>query len=170
MVPLSMKRVSSQENKELVGVKQLDDLLVNKDLPFGEAFCVEVAVSTYSKPAYLNANRKHINLVTIARARGTRTFYRQPEPIDKPAAKGHPAWYGKPFRLKEPETWGDPDHVTETTFVSHKKATYRVEIQAWRNLIMCGKKGCPMHQSPFTLVKIRWYNQKGEALFQNRFG
>lgn len=166
VVPLSMQRVSSQANKEMVGAKQLSDLLTNKDLPFGEAFCVEVADSAYSKPVYLNANREHTNLVTIARARGTRTFYRQPVPDDKPAEKGHPTWYGKPFRLKEPETWEAPDQVAETTFVSHKKVTYRVEIQAWHNLLMRGGKGCPMRQHPFTLVKIRWYNQKGEALFQ----
>jgi hypothetical protein len=101
VVPLSMKRVSSQENKEMVGAKQLDDLLADKGLLFREAFCVEVADSAYSKPAYLNANRKHTHLATIARARGTRTFYRQPEPTDKLAQKGHPAWYGNPFRLKE---------------------------------------------------------------------
>lgn len=166
VVPLSMQRVSSQANKEMVGAQQLGDLLADKDLSFGETFCVEVADSAYSKPAYLNANREHANLVTIARARGTRTFYRQPAPNDKPAEKGHPTWYGKPFRLKEPETWDAPDQVAETTFVSHKKATYRVEIQAWHNLMMRGKKGCPMRQHPFTLVKIRWYNHKGEALFQ----
>jgi hypothetical protein len=166
VVPLSMQRVSSQANKEMVGAKQLDDLLTDKNLPFGETFCVEVADSAYSKPAYLNANREHTNLVTIARARGTRTFYRQPVPDDQPVEKGHPTWYGKPFCLKEPETWDAPDQVAETTFISHKKVTYRVEIQAWHNLIMRGKKGCPMRQSPFTLVKIRWYNQKGEALFQ----
>lgn len=165
VVPLSMQRVSSQANKEMVGAKQLGDLLANKDLSFGEAFCVEVADSAYSKPAYLNANREHANLVTIARARGTRTFYRQPAPEHQPAEKGHPTWYGKPFRLKEPETWDAPDQVAETTFLSHKKVTYRVEIQAWHNLIMRGKKGCPMRQYPFTLVKIRWYNHKGEALF-----
>lgn len=166
VVPLSLKRVGSQENKEMVGAKQLGDVLADKDLPFGEALCVEVADSAYSKPAYLNANREHTNLVTIARARGTRTFYRQPAPEKQPAEKGHPTWYGEPFRLKEPETWGTPDQIAETTFVSHKKILYRVEIQAWHNLIMRGKKGCPMRQYPFTLVRIRWYNQKGEALFQ----
>ena len=166
VAPLSMKRVASQENKESVGAKQLGDLLADKDLPFGEAFCVEVADSAYSKSNYLSANRKHLNLVTIARARGTRTFYRQPAPEEQPAEKGHPTWYGAPFRLKESETWGDPEQVAETTFVSHKKIHYRVEIQAWHNLIMRGKKDSPMRQYPFTLVKIRWYNQKGEALFQ----
>jgi hypothetical protein len=166
IVPLSMQRVSSQANKELAGAKQLGDLLADKGLPFGEAFCVEVADSAYSKPAYLNANREHTNLVTIARARGTRTFFHQPVRDDKPAGKGHPTWYGKPFRLKESETWGEPDQVAETTSISHKKIPYRVEIRAWQNLLMRGKKGFPMRHFPFTLVKIRWYNQKGEALFQ----
>lgn len=166
VVPLSMQRVASQENKEMVAAKQLGDLLADKDLPFGEAFCVEVADSAYSKPAYLSANRNHANLATIARARGTRTFYRPAAPEDQPAEKGHPTWYGTPFRLKEADTWGEPDQAAETTFVSHKKVAYRVEIQAWHNLIMRGKKGSPMRQFPFTLVKICWYNQKGEALFQ----
>jgi hypothetical protein len=31
---------------------------------------------------------------------------------------------------------------------------------------MRGTKDISMHEYPFTLVKIRWYNQKGEALFQ----
>jgi hypothetical protein len=53
IVPLSVQRVSSQANKEMVGAKQLDDLLTDKNLPFGETFCVEVADSAYSKPAYL---------------------------------------------------------------------------------------------------------------------
>jgi hypothetical protein len=166
VVPLSLQRVPSQANKEQMGAKQLGELLENEDLSFGEAFCVEVADSAYSKPAYLSANRKHANLVTIARARGTRVFYRQPAPEEQPAEKGHPTWYGKPFHLKEPETWDAPDQVVETTFISHKQVTYRVEIQAWHDLVMRGKKACPMRQHPFTLVKTRWYNQQGETLFQ----
>jgi len=166
VAPLSMQRVSSQENKEMVGAQQLGELLADKSLPFGTDLCVEVADSAYSKPAYLNANRHHQNLVTIVRARNTRTFYRQPMPNNEPVEKGHPTWYGELFCLKEPETWGTPDQIAETTFTSRKQVTYRVEIQAWHSLLMHGGKGCPMHQHPFTLVKIRWYNQKGEALFQ----
>jgi hypothetical protein len=166
VVPLSMQRVTSQENKELVGAKQLDQLLTDKRLPFGENFCVEVADSAYSKAVYLHAHRNHKNLVTIVRARGTRTFYHQPESDQASANKGHPTWYGDPFDLKDSETWGTPDQVAETTFTSHKNVPYRVEIQAWHDLLMRGGKGKPMHQYPFTLVKIRFYNHKGEALFQ----
>ena len=166
VVPLSMQRVTSQENKELVGARQLGDLLADQHLPFGTTLCVEVADSAYSKPAYLNANRGHQQLVTITRARGTRTFYHQPTPDEAPAEKGHPTWYGSRLCLKDPATWGIPDQVTETTFTSRKKVTYRVDIQAWHNLLMRGTKDNPMHQHPFTLVKIRFYDPLGEALFQ----
>lgn len=167
VVPLAMARVSSQENKEMVGAQQVGAILKDDKLPFGKTLCVEVEDSAYSKPAYLHANRDQKNLVTIARARGTRTFYREPTPeIETKDEKGHPTWYGVPFCLKAPDTWGEPDDVAETTFTSQRKVTYRVEIQAWHNLLMHGKKDIPMHQHPFTLVKICWYNPLGKALFQ----
>jgi hypothetical protein len=167
VVPLALSRVTSQENKELVGAKQVGAILKDDKLPFGKALCVEVVDSAYSKPAYLNANRDTGNLVTIVRARGTRTFYREPTPeTETKDKKGHPTWYGTPFCLKAPKTWGVPDDVAETTFTSQRKVTYRVEIQAWHNLLMRGKKDIPMHQHPFTLVKIHWYDPQGQALFQ----
>jgi hypothetical protein len=166
-LPLAMKRVGSQENKEMVGAQQVAAILNDETLPFGKDLCVEVADSAYSKPAYLNANRDKMNFVSIVRARGTRTFYHQPVQAKQASPKqGHPAWYGEPFYLKAPDTWGAPDEVAETTFLSHKKIPYRVEIQAWNTMLMRGGKNLPMHQHPFTLVKIRLYNQIGNALFQ----
>jgi hypothetical protein len=165
VVPLAMNRVTSQENKEMVGAKQVRVLLEDDELPFGKALCVEAVDSAYSKPTYLVANRDQTNLVTIARARGTRTFYHAPDPqTETTSAKGHPTWYATPFCLKDPETWGTPDAVAETTFTSQREVTYRVEIQGWHNLLMCGKKDIPMHQHPFTLVKICWYRPNGEVL------
>jgi hypothetical protein len=166
VVPLAMQRVSSQANKELVGAQQVRAILEDDQLPFVEALCVEVEDSAYSKPAFLNVNRDKPNLVTITRARGTRTFYQVPVlEADKESGKGHPTWYGKPFCLKDPETWEEPDNVAEATFTSQRKLTYRAEIQAWHNLLMHGKKDIPMHKHAFTLVKICWYGQNGKALF-----
>jgi hypothetical protein len=168
VLPLAMQRVGSQENKEMVGAQQIAAILNDESLPFGRDLCVEVADSAYSKPAYLNANRDKKDFVSMVRARGTRTFYRQPVQAKPDAPKqGRPTWYGTPFYLKVPDTWGAPDEVAETTFVSHKKTPYRVEIQAWSNMLMRGGRNLPMHQHPFTLVKIRLSNQAGQALFQN---
>jgi hypothetical protein len=166
VIPLAMQRVTSQANKELVGAQQVRAILEDDKLPFGDALCVEVEDSAYSKPAFLNVNRDKQNLVTITRARGTRTFYHEPpSDVDEDNGKGHPTWYGKPFCLKAPETWGEPDDVAETTFTSQRKVTYRVEIQAWYNLLMHGKNDIPMHKHAFTLVKIRWYDPDGKSLF-----
>jgi len=166
VVPLALERVASQENKEMVGASQIRAILEDPQLPFGKDLCVEVEDSAYSKPAFLNANRDQKNLVTITRARGTRTFYQQPEQDPESSADaGHPTWYGTPFCLKAPETWGAPDEVAETTFISQRNIPYRVEIQAWHHRLMRGKQGLPMHQHPFTLVQIRWYKPNGEVLY-----
>ena len=148
VVPLALERVASQENKELVGARQIRAILEDPQLPFGNDLCVEVEDSAYSKPAFLNANRDKKNLVTITRARGTRTFYQQPEQdAEINADAGHPTWYGTPFCLKAPETWQTPDEVSETSFLSQHNVTYRVEIQAWHHLLMRGKKGLPDRKS-----------------------
>ena len=47
-------------------------------MPFFGQMCAEVGDNSYSKPAYLQANRSKENLVTIVRVRSNRTFYLQP--------------------------------------------------------------------------------------------
>ena len=120
--------------------------------------------TSYSKPAYLHANRHHANLVTIARARSNRIFHRQYVSTEKQS--GHPRWYGDPFSLPDPTTWHPADEQATTTFVSRRGKVYRVEMQAWHNMLMRGKrkpKLLPMHRYPFTLVRIVLYDQEGQA-------
>lgn len=169
VVPLSTQRVKSSEDKEMVGALQIQKLLEDENLPFHNQLCVEVEDSGYSKPVFLEKNRQKTNLVTIARARNTRTFYRQPAPVTDTEAAGHPAWYGAPFMLPDSSTWHKPDATATTGMVSLHGKTYRVEIEAWHNMLMKGK--CkpvvlPMHKHPFTLVRIRLFNTKGELAFQ----
>lgn len=157
VVPLKTRRVRTDGDKELVGAEQIDALLSDRLLPWHKDLCVEVGDTGYSKPAYLHANRHHVNLVTIARVRSNRTFYRQFVLTEKRV--GHPTWYGTPFSLPDPITW----------HVSRRGKTYRVEIQAWHNLLMRGKrkpKPLPMHRYPFTLVRIVLYDQQGRPTFQ----
>ena len=167
VVPLRTGRVRTDEDKELVGAEQMDDLLQDDSLPFHQELCVEVGDTGYSKPAYLHANRHHTNLVTIARARSNRTFYRQFVSTKKQT--GHPTWYGAPFSLQETTTWHEADKQVTTTYVSRRGKTYRVEIQAWHNMLMRGKrkpKLLPMHRYPFTLVRIVLYDQEGKQAFR----
>jgi hypothetical protein len=168
-VPLSVKRVKSSEDKEMVGALQVQTLLDDETLPFHNELCVEVEDSGYSKPAFLAKNRKKTNLITVTRARNKRTFYRQPLAVGGEEGAGHPTWYGAPFKLPNETTWHAPDTTTTTTKVSLSGKTYRVEIEGWNNMLMRGERIpviLPMHQHPFTLVRIRLFNAQDELAFQ----
>lgn len=171
VLPLATTRVATSEDKELVGADQVDRLLMDSKLPFGKALTVEAVDSSYSKPAYLHRHRKHPNLVTIARARGTRTFYHQYVPSAEELASpspGHPTWYGDRFALSDEATWTTPDETKTVWETSRRGQEYRVEIQAWHNMLMTGKRTpelLPMHEHPFTLVRIVRYGKDGKPLF-----
>jgi hypothetical protein len=168
VIPLLTRRVTSAEDKELVGSEQINALVSDPKLPFGRSLCVDVGDSSYSKPACLAANRHHPHLVTIARARGTRVFYRQFVTDNPAAAKepvGHPTWYGQRFALQEPDSWHQPDEQATLVEKSRRGKTYHIQMKAWHNMLMPGKhkpKRLPMHRYPFTLVQIVRYDDQGQ--------
>ncbi|RIK24826.1 MAG: hypothetical protein DCC55_41045 [Chloroflexi bacterium] len=170
VLPLLTQRVASEADKELVGAAQIDALLTDPSLPFGQEFCVEVGDTSYSKPAYLQAHRRHPNLVTIARVRSNRTFYHPAGPQERaPVCAGHPTWYGEPFSLADPATWTTPDEEVTLWETSRRGKRQRVELQAWHNLLMRGKQKpqrLPMHTYPFTLVRIVRYDEEGNPLYK----
>lgn len=170
LVPLMTQRVATTEDKELVGAAQIDALLTDGKLPFHVSTCAEVGDSSYSKPEYLAANRHHTNLITIARVRGNRTFYRQPCDEAAKVGRGHPTWFGQTFRLPDPTTWHAPDETDTLSEVSRRGNHYRMEIQAWHKMLMRGKRQpqpLPMHHYPFTLVRIVRYDEEGQQVSEH---
>lgn len=165
VLPLLTRRVATDEDKELIGAEQIARLLEDEGLPFHRDLTVEVGDTSYSKPEYLCAHRKFPNLVTIARVRGNRVFYRQPSSTaEVKSGPGHPTWYGKRFALSEPETWGELDDTLSLWETSSSGKRYRIELQAWHDLLMPGKQKperLPMHEHPFTLVRIVRYDEQG---------
>lgn len=163
VLPLLTRRVATSEDKELVGAEQVAALLQDPQLPFGRDLCVEVGDTSYSKPAYLYSHRQHANLVTVARVRSNRTFYRQPA-TPAGAGAGHPTWYGEAFSLSDPATWPAADETRTHWETSRRGKVYRIETQSWHHLLMRGErepKPLPMHQHPFTLLRIVRYDAQG---------
>jgi len=166
VVPLSVRRITSQESETQVGAEQLTTLLDDPALPCHGALCVAVSDSRYSTPHYLSQVARHDNLVTIARLRSNRILHRQPPPAAPESPLGHPRWYGKPFSLKAAATWGEPDALIQTHHTSRRGHPYTVHLEAWHNLLMRGKRGQPMHQHPFTLVRVRLLDAQGRPAFR----
>lgn len=173
VLPLLTERVASTEDKEMVGSRQIEMLLRDDKLPFAGNLTVAVGDSSYSKPAYLHAHRAFPDLVTVVRVRGNRTFYQQHVPTEDErvnSRQGHPQWYGERFSLSDAETWPKPDETFTLQETSRRGKVYRVEIQAWHNLVMPGKykpERLPMHKYPFTLVRIVRYDEEGNEAFKH---
>jgi hypothetical protein len=150
----------------------MDALLCDPRLPFGRELCVEVGDSRYSKPEYLDVNRHHANLVTVARVRSTRTFYQRPVVAESERTvkrRGRPVWYGAPFKLQDASTWHTPDEAVCLQQVSRRGKRYRVTIQTWHNLLMRGKQKpvpLPMQRHPFTLVCITRHDEQNQQVGQ----
>lgn len=168
VVPLSTRRVTTSCDKELVGQEQLQGVIKDQKFDFSDHLSVQVVDCSYSKREYLYESAQNGNLVTVARARGDRTFYRKFQaPEDQPLKAGHPTWYGERFSLKEPDSWHEPDQKAETSFISRRGKKYKVKIQAWHNMLMRGKDGIAMHKVPFTLLRICCFKPNGESAFKN---
>jgi len=165
VLPLSSRRVPTDEKATDIGAAQVEALLEDKGLPFGKELAVLVADSAYSAVTFLGQQTAHKNQVTIVRVRANRTFYKMPIHDDAPG-KGHPTWYGTAFNTQDPSTWGPPDETASTTYITKKGRVCHVEIQAWQNMIMRGKKGISMHKHPFTLLRITVTDDNGKAVYR----
>lgn len=165
VVPLSVRRVSSQQTKQIIGAQQVQALLSDDNLPFGQQLCVQVTDSHYSSVNYLGQMSQYENLITIARVRSNRTFYRQPKVRTLQPQRGHPTWYGERFNLAQPETWYEPNEILETNFTNRRGKNHTIFIEAWYNMLMRGTTEYQMAEHPFTLLRIRRLNEKGELVF-----
>ncbi|MTW22534.1 transposase [Allochromatium palmeri] len=111
VVPLQAQRVASDTTATAVAAAQMAAVLADPAQPYGAALSVQVADSDYSHAAYLHTLSAFSNHVVIARSASNRVYYR-PAPASALAC-GHPTWYGAPFRLADPETWGSPSQSAE---------------------------------------------------------
>ncbi len=155
VLPLLTERVATEANKEQVGGVQIVRLLQDEKLPFGRALTVAVGDSSYSKAPYLHSQRQFQHLVSLVRVQGNRVFYQPPPRVADGAApeRGHPTWYGAPFALADPATWPPPPATLTWWERSRRGTRYRVEIQAWPNLLMRGKQG-PLAHAPLSLHPV----------------
>ncbi len=163
VIPLSVRRIASDQDGELVGADQVGSLLTHRALPFHHDLCVEVGDTRYSKRPYLVSHRRFSNLVTITRLRSNRVFYRLYTGDEAPS-RGHPRWYGDRFALNDPETWHPPDEEETFLIPAANGRIYRVHIQAWHDMLMRGTRAYPLHRYPFTLVRIEITTEDGSPL------
>jgi len=166
VVPLTVKRVATQETDITVGLKQVAMIMTDEKLPWNGEMSVHVVDTKYSTPEYLHGVADYKKLVTIPRLRGNRTLYLPPPPVEDDSKSGHPTWYGEPFKLGDSTTWTEPDETLEIPYTSRRGRTYTIRIKAWDEMLMRGTRTAPMHEHPFRLVYITWLDEQGQPTFK----
>jgi hypothetical protein len=166
VIPLSSRRVQTENKATEIGAAQVKAIQEDKDLPFGKKLSILVADAAYSAATFLHDVFGYKNQITITRVRGNRTFYRKPNQAPVKKGKGHPGWYGTPFKCKDASTWDCPNETASTIYTTKKGRVCHVEIEAWRDMLMTGKKNIPMHEHPFTLLRTTVKDENGKAVYK----
>jgi hypothetical protein len=166
-IPMEMSRVPSELSSATVGQSQVKAVLGNPNVPWFNELCVLDVDSAYGNKIFLGPLRKEENLVIVSRIRSNRVFFQSPVLSADSSGRGHPTWYGERFDLKDEKTWHQPNEVAHTTYQTRRgQRTIEVTISAWHNLLMRGSKDIPMHECPFTLLRIESMDESGQSVFR----
>jgi hypothetical protein len=160
VVPLSVRRVRSDQSGPQVGLMQLEEIVNRTD--FKAHFCISVTDAAYSTKDWIIGVDKWPHVVQIARVRSNRKFFRLPVPNSQ-TRKGRPQEYGKELVLQEPS---EPDLEEVTTMITRKGKECQVLLQRWNDVIMQGSKAERTHSHPFDLLKVTVTDKKGKPVYR----
>ncbi len=163
-LPLSTNRVASDEKGINVGSQQLKNIMP----ALSQELSVIVADSAYSAHTFIASITPYDNTILIARLRGNRIFNYQAAEKPKYAKRlrGHVTKYGKEFKCKDSSTWGTPDEITTEAVQTKKGKNYTAEISCWNDMLIRQKNNIALHKNPFTLVKIRLFDEDNKQVFK----
>ncbi len=164
LIPLSVKRVTSTQKGNEVGMKQLAQTI--EQLGLKEELTISVGDSLYSSLACRQSASEMENHVHLFRLNSRRNVYGYVEPKKSNVAGRHKE-YGAKMALQQIETHPECDEITHTTWTTAKGKTYQVELRAWHNRLLRGTRTFRSAQHPFTLIQILVLDQDGKAVFKH---
>jgi len=124
--PVSVRRVSSQQNDVEAGVAQVKQLCQQRRAEMAQWLHLIVADGKYGNHRFLGP-LKDEPCGVLVRLRRDRVLYGPPGPY---GGRGRPRVHGDRFAFKEPETWGQPDAEEEL----EDERWGQVRLRRWNNL------------------------------------
>jgi hypothetical protein len=124
---VSVRRIPSHKSAQSVGVEQV--MALNEARKgYSEVLDIVAGDGKYGNANFLRPLRDQ-RCGIVVRLRKDRVLYRTPEET-KARRRGRPQVHGKRFAFKEPDTWSDPDEVTELEDVRWGQ----VRLERWDGL------------------------------------
>jgi hypothetical protein len=157
--------VPTDKTARETAAEQIAALLRNERLPFAEELTAQAVDSNYSRARYLSPIGGYDNHVVLARVATNRTFYRFAH-VEGPPRRGHPTWYGTPFKLDDESTWGGADEEVQVEWHTRKGRALQIVLQRWNDLLMRGKRDAPMQERPFDAIRCRAFDEQGKPVFK----
>ena len=168
--PLSIKRMTVQEDALAVGIEQIKSLLSDKTFPFGEDLVLHKADSAYGCAAFLSPLYELENLVNLVRLRPSSKVYSS---FSKNQTGGAPQIYGEKWYLSEQtgdkiyHKKGQPyvvwqqsimdlkaDDSLEIPMVLKNKRQVILCLHRWNDIKIRSKNGHNMKDKPLDLVRV----------------
>lgn len=162
-LPLSLRLIPFEQNKNSFTAQQVNDLLNNKDLPFQEELTVNVLDSNYSSPEYIADTYGQANLVNIARLKSSRNVWKKLSEEEQQQRReqnednrGATAIYGDEYKLSQASEWKLPSDSQDCFGIKLSNGKHcLVEIDIWDDMMIRTKRGKNMKDKPFRLVRIK---------------
>lgn len=174
-LPLSMRLIPFDANRNSFTAKQVNDLLDNEELPFEKELVVNALDSKYSAPEYIADTHSQAHLVNIIRLASNRNVWKKlSEQEQKQRRKTNAdkrradAIYGQQYKLSQAPEWDlAPDTEQEFGIQLANGRKVIVRMALWHQMMIHSKRGKSMKDKPFDLVKVELLDgQSREALFQ----
>ena len=170
--PLALDRLGPQDDANAVAVKQIESLLRDKTLPFGQELCLLRGDSSYGKAIFLSSLYYLDKLALIVRLRpGIKVWAQAP---DDDLTGGTRRIYCDKFYLTDASGWktyrkkGVPYQVWQES-LCEQSADERLEketvlgngrkvvldIRRWNNLLIRTKDGASMKDKPLDVLRVQ---------------
>ena len=172
-LPLSSKRVKSDENNNQVGGQQVRSLLTDPNLPFAQMSLVVNTLDTgYLSPHYLEMTKSLENLVSIVRLRSSMKVYARPIGKNKTNKKIYGQCYhlvaqsgykdyknhpksGEPYQVFQfsiTENPADQQIVLNQELKNGRKVA--IYLSYWTDKLLRTKDRISMLDKPFNIVSV----------------
>ena len=181
--PLALDRLRSQDDVNAVAVRQIESLLRDKTLPFGQELCLLRGDSSYGKAIFLSPLYELDDLVLIVRLRSGMKVWTQAPDADPTG--GARRIYGDKFYLTDVSGWktyrrkGVPcqvwqeslcqqpadEHLEKETVLGNGRKVV-LDIRRWNNLLIRTKDGASMKDKPLDVLRIQVFDAESrQAVF-----
>ncbi len=169
-LPLSMRLIPYEENKNGFTARQVKDLLNNKGLPLNNSLVVNALDSKYASPEYIAETYDQQDLINIIRMASNRNVWKmldeaeQDKRREKNASnRGAKAIYGEQNKLNKVEEWSlSPAKQTDFGIKLTNGRNCIVRIFVWEDMLIRSKRGKNMKDKPFSLIRIQLLDAESE--------